>query len=131
MGGFAVNLGVCPITVAEIWGAYYSLFMAWRDGYRQVLLEMDSKAAISLIQQGTDSRHPYAMVVTRVQELLRRDWQVLYCHIYRKANRAADCLADVGHSLLLGACFYLFAPSCLGTILRDDLAGVALPRLTV
>ena len=26
--GFAVNLGICPITVAEIWGAFYALDMA-------------------------------------------------------------------------------------------------------
>ena len=76
-----MNLGVCPITVAEIWGAYY-LFMAWRDGHRRVLLEMDSKAAISIIQRGTDSTHPYAMVVARVQELLQRDWQVFFIIIY-------------------------------------------------
>ena len=32
--GFSVNLGICPITVAEIWGAFYALDMAWRQGHR-------------------------------------------------------------------------------------------------
>ena len=40
--GFAVNLGICPITVAEIWGAFYALDMAWMKGYRKVILELDS-----------------------------------------------------------------------------------------
>lgn len=29
LGGFAVNLGFCPITVVEIWGAFYALDLAW------------------------------------------------------------------------------------------------------
>ena len=28
LGGFAMNLGSCPITIAEIWGAYYALNLA-------------------------------------------------------------------------------------------------------
>ena len=27
--GFAANLGFCPITVMEVWGAYYSFLLAW------------------------------------------------------------------------------------------------------
>ena len=32
--GFIVNLGICPITMAEAWEAYYSHLMAWHEGYR-------------------------------------------------------------------------------------------------
>ena len=32
--GFATNLDFCPITVAEVWGAYYSLLLAWQEGFK-------------------------------------------------------------------------------------------------
>ena len=92
---------------------------------------MDSTAAIELIKKTLDSKHPYAMFIARVQELLSQNWIVHVKHIYREANTAADCLAATSHSVSFGACFYLFSPSCLGSILRDDLAGMALPRLIV
>ena len=64
--GFTANLRICPITIPEIWGAYYSLHMAWQHGHKQVTLELDFSAAVSLIQQGSDQEHLYSMVITRV-----------------------------------------------------------------
>ena len=89
-------------------------------------MELDYIAAIALIQKGTYGKHPYAMVLARVHDLLRRNWQVLIRHMYCNANYAMDCLANVGHSLNLGVCYFLSPTSCLGTILRDDLAGLVL-----
>ena len=66
-------------------------------------------------------------MLAKVRNLLCKDWQVHVRHIYREAKRAMDCLANVGHSLNLGVCFYMSLPSCLGAILRDDVVGVALP----
>ena len=101
--------------------------MVWRDGYRQVILELDSTTAISLIQRG--STYPYLLVVARVQELLHRNWQVLIVCIFQEANRAADALATAGHSLSSGVCYYISCPPWLGLILHDDLAGVSFSRL--
>ena len=112
-----------------MWGAIYSLDLAWRDGHRKVVLEIDSIATISLISVGSENKHPYAMVITRVHDLLCRDWQVRILHVYREANRVADCLANLGHTMNFGICYFLHSPSCLVSILGDDLVGVALPRL--
>ena len=57
-GGFVVNLGVCPFTMAEIWGAFYALEFAWFIGFRKVILEIDSAAALSLIYKDVDIKHP-------------------------------------------------------------------------
>ena len=126
--GFSVNLGICPITVAEIWGAFYALDMAWRQGHRRIVLELDSSSAISLIRKGVDNKHPYALVIAKVQELLKRDWVVHMNHIFKEGNRAADCMAYLGHSQQLGACFYFMPPSCVCSILFKDIVGVSLPR---
>ena len=60
---FVANLGRCPISMAEIWGYFHALNLAWKMGYRKVVLELDSIAAIQLIHNCNDLRHPYACVV--------------------------------------------------------------------
>ena len=56
--GFAANLGTCPITMAEVCGAYYAWELAWNRGLRKVIIEMHSLSAVSLIQGGVDTKHP-------------------------------------------------------------------------
>ena len=84
---------------------------------------------MALVNKPFDGKHPYGSVIARVQEFLRRDWQVVIKHIFRESNRAADHLAAKGHLLILGVCFYLSSPPSFADILRDDLARVAMPRL--
>ena len=47
-------------------------------------------------------------------------------HVYCEANRAAD-----GHDKQLGVIYFCSCPSSLGSILRDDMARVAMPRLVL
>ena len=90
-----------------------------------MILELNSITIVDLIQKGMDKKHPYAMMIARVQNLLQRDWQVHVKHVFREANLIADYLATIGHSLNLGrVCLYLSPPFLLRTILRDDLAGL-------
>ena len=39
----------CPVTFAELWGAFHALSMAWSMGNRKILLELDSSCTITLI----------------------------------------------------------------------------------
>ena len=70
LGGFAANLGVCLISVAEIWDAYYGLLLAWNKGFCKVLLEMESTSAISLMRTDFNSRHPYASMIHHVKRAI-------------------------------------------------------------
>ena len=38
---------------------------------------------ISLIRKGVDKKHPYALVIVKVQELLNSDWLVHMSHIFK------------------------------------------------
>ena len=105
--------------------------MAWQEDYKQAILELDSTTTITLIQKGVDWKHLYGLVVAHIHELFCHDWLVHLCHIYKEANRAANYLVEIGPSLNLGVCFYLSPLSRLGGISQDDLAGVAMPRLTI
>ncbi|CAN1760424.1 Putative ribonuclease H protein At1g65750 [Linum perenne] len=46
---FAMNLGICSITRAEIRGAIEGIRRAWSGGYRKVEVQMDSQAAIAIL----------------------------------------------------------------------------------
>ena len=52
-------------------------------------------------------------------------------HVFREANRLAHALASLGHLHSLGVIFYEIPPVNLGSILCEDLAGVAIPRFVV
>ena len=88
-----------------------------------MVLESDSSNALSLIQKDSTERHPFASVIKRVRELLRRDYMVQISHIFREANRAVDFLANIGHLIQLGVCFYDFAPNGLSGGASSKLLG--------
>ena len=66
LGGFAANLGSCPIAIAEVWDAYYALQLAWMQGHKKVILEVDSTTAVALVNKPIDGKHPYGSVIARV-----------------------------------------------------------------
>ena len=93
LGGFVANLGSCPITIAEIWRAFYALEMAWNRGLTSVILELDSLNVVHLIQSDLDSKHPYGTVIRQVKNPLKHSWLVRIQHTYRESNRAANFMA--------------------------------------
>ena len=60
VAAFCVNLGSCSITAAELWGAYWSLWLGWQLGYRRVILELDSKVCCASHQE-PGSRDPWLL----------------------------------------------------------------------
>ena len=108
LGGFAANVGACPITVAEIWGIYFVLLLAWNKGFCQIMLEVDSSGATDLINKEFNSKHPYVSVINSVQQLLRRNWMVRIQHVFCEANRATNFLTSCGHVIHLSVYYYDF-----------------------
>ncbi|CAN1138923.1 hypothetical protein LINPERPRIM_LOCUS24364 [Linum perenne] len=100
-------LGSCSITRA----AEIGLTRALDLGFRKVILELDSLAAVISIEGPpvVDSRH--GPIVHHIQQLRCRKWQVVVLHCYREANRAADLFAHFGHSRELGTHFPAFISS--------------------
>ena len=50
-------------------------------------------------------------------------------HIYRESNRVADFMASLGHNAQVGIIYFLLPPVGVGSILREDIAGVSMPRV--
>ncbi|CAN1149044.1 Putative ribonuclease H protein At1g65750 [Linum perenne] len=120
LGAFTANLGCCSITRAEMRGAIIGLQLAWELGQRKVVLQVDSRAAIQLLQEEGVPMHNHAMEVYDFCELLERDWEVSIRHTYREGNHAADFLAGIGHGYPLGRSSIPISDPSLGYFLRYD-----------
>lgn len=94
-----------------------------------VQVEMDSKVAYNLIATKCPLDHPCVDLVKEIVELASVGWSISFHFVYREANRSADCLARMGHGV--GECMFDFSciPLSLSAILRDDVVGVAFPRV--
>ncbi|CAN1141919.1 Putative ribonuclease H protein At1g65750 [Linum perenne] len=129
LAAFSANLGRCSITRAELRGIMIGLDVAWEVGIRKVAVQVDSKAAISLINEPGVPCQQHAAEVVAILKLLQPDWEVTIAHIYREGNKAADYLASIGHNLPLGTQSIPVSDCNLGYFLRYDCMGISEPRI--
>ncbi|CAN1816844.1 Putative ribonuclease H protein At1g65750 [Linum perenne] len=104
---FSANIGNCSITRAELSVIIQGLKLAWSIGIRKLLVQSDSRTAITLLHRAAVDNHE---------------------HVYREANCGADYLANFGHSCNFGLHLFSQPDSTLAQWLRYDLVGGALPR---
>ncbi|KAG7557811.1 Reverse transcriptase domain [Arabidopsis suecica] len=128
LGGFALNIGVCSAPLAELWGVYYGLVIAWERGFRRVELEVDSELVVGFIKMGVSDAHPLSFLVRLCHSFIARDWLVRVTHVYREANRLADGLANYAFTLELGFLYLDSCPDVIHDVLLEDVHGTELPR---
>ncbi|CAN1187263.1 hypothetical protein LINPERHAP2_LOCUS38632 [Linum perenne] len=63
---------------------------------REVVLQMDSQTAISILQVVGEVTHQHGVETMAFSKIFCRDWEVMITHIYREANRLTDFLANKG-----------------------------------
>ncbi|CAN1830977.1 Putative ribonuclease H protein At1g65750 [Linum perenne] len=125
---YTVNLGNCSITRAELRGAIEGLKRTWDAGFRRVVLLLDSKAAISLLNGSQGTAHQHGMEVLQFRELLDRDWTIQIKHTYREGNHAADFLASIGYDYPFGSHTISISDCNLGYFIRYDCMGISETR---
>ncbi|CAN1162988.1 Putative ribonuclease H protein At1g65750 [Linum perenne] len=76
--------------------------LAWNCGIRKLRIQSDSKAAVLMLTSPFCGSNHHESLIRQFAELSSREWQISVHHIYRKANFAADYLANLGHSFHLG-----------------------------
>ncbi|CAL1413418.1 unnamed protein product [Linum trigynum] len=130
-GGFVCNLGSCSTILAELWGIYHGLGVAWQQGCRTLILETDSQMALQLIDKRTDPLHPHATLLAAIRRRIAQDWVVKLAHTYREGNRAADWLSK--HSLVYpyGKYELTAPPQRIQHIIGDDCRGTTITRSIV
>ena len=127
-GGFAINIGICSAPLAELWGVYYGLCIAWDRGIRRLELEVDSESVAGFLQTEIHDSHPLSFLVRLCYDFISRDWLVKISHVYRETNYLADGLANYAFSLSFGLHFFEDVPDCVAYVLLEDFQGISRSR---
>ncbi|CAI0546870.1 unnamed protein product [Linum tenue] len=129
MGAFTCNLGKCSITRAELKGAAEGLELAWKLGYRNAELNVDSRTALDIIKNRDHTDHCHGLLAKQFSSLLLREWTVEFNHVYRECNFAADFLATKGHCSPFGTHLFDVSDPNFCYWLYHDSMGISRNRL--
>ncbi|OMO90964.1 reverse transcriptase [Corchorus capsularis] len=126
--GFAAHLGTCSNVAAELHALRLGLTLAWREGFRAVICEVDAKVILDLLNSDNLEVHPLGALLLDVKEMLSWNWQCFCQHTLREGNFCADMLSKMGCDLATDMEFFYSPPSGVVDIFEADRRGVAFPR---
>ncbi|KAK1568870.1 hypothetical protein Q3G72_029974 [Acer saccharum] len=129
LGGFTLNKGMGSVIEVELWGIFEGLKIAWKAGYKKVIVETDSQMAVLLLKDKTPLNHPFFSIIQACKALMEDDWSCHIVHIYRECNKVVDCLAGIGHSLDFGITLFEDPPPQISSALNNDAMGIPSARL--
>ena len=139
--GFSHNLGVCEIKKPELWGTFVmkaelrgiltGLSIAWKKGFRNLIVESDSSASVKKIEDGCKVNCDFCDLIKEIQSLRELPWKVLkIVAVDEKANKAADWMADHCYKLEEGLKKEFSDPPVgIESVLANDQADQRLMRL--
>ncbi|KAK0573533.1 hypothetical protein LWI29_009571 [Acer saccharum] len=110
LGGFAMNKGVGSALEAEMWGILEGIRIAWKAGYKKLIVETDSTVAVHLIKANSAQNHQLFSIAHACRKYMEKDCSCLIRHGYRESNRVADSLAKLGHSMDVGTVMFQKPP---------------------
>lgn len=61
--------------------------------FRKIILEVDSKLVVDWLQVRTGQPNVQLNLIHTCLELLNKDWDLRFCHVYREGKKVADSLA--------------------------------------
>lgn len=128
ISGFCMKIGESSVLMAELWGLFQGLTLAWDVGIKRLLVEVDSLGVTQMISKQVVVPNVFHALIIAIRDLLSRNWQISISHIYREANSAADFMANMAHSAPLGLHVYSNPPVGIYSIMSQDLFGVTQPR---
>ena len=97
LGGFSFHQNACMAEEAELREPVVGLRTAWTMGFQHLVAETDSQQVLDWILRG-EIRNLFSNLVERYREMLKWRWKVELKLIFREANQAANCLAEMGVS---------------------------------
>ena len=59
--------------MAELWGVYYGLVIAWEKGISRLEVEVDSKMVVGFLMTGIEDTHRLSFLVRLCHGFLTRD----------------------------------------------------------
>ena len=68
-----MNIRYCSVIVAELWGVYQELIMAWDHGVRWLLVEVDSQCVVQMLNNLEAITNEYSPLASSIKELIHRN----------------------------------------------------------
>ncbi|KAK2656586.1 hypothetical protein Ddye_009638 [Dipteronia dyeriana] len=99
---------------------FEGLNMAWKSGYRKVIVESNSLTTIQLLTKDINSNHRLLNLVQNYKRMIVDDWICEVVHVYREVNMVADGLAWLGHGMAIGLIVLGDPPLEIKSILKVD-----------
>ena len=96
MKGFARSIGFTTSITAEIQALRDGLLLADQIGVQNLVIELDAKVVMELVQSETTSNAFYSSLLTDCMSLLGRFQHCKVQHVFCEVNRAVGALAKLG-----------------------------------
>jgi ribonuclease HI len=129
--GFSGSCGRASNLVAELSAIWKGLQLAWDLGYKSIIMESDSQAALDLIANTQQNEfHPHATLLSLIRKLTFLPWVISFAHTLREGNECADWLAKFGATNVDSFKIWIAPPPQLDNILFADTSGVNRQRMT-
>lgn len=89
----AYKLDGCTALEANLWGIFHGVSLAWSRGYNNLVIEVDSREAISLLKDCNAENHQWLPAIREILEIGKGIIEIEWTTIGRELNAVADCLA--------------------------------------
>ena len=96
MKSFARSIGFTTSITVEFWALRDGLLLANQIGVQNLVIELDAKVVVELVQSETNSNAFYSSLLAEYRSLLGRFQHCKVQHVFREVNRVADALAKLG-----------------------------------
>jgi ribonuclease HI len=128
--GFSGSCGRATNLLAELSAIWKGLQLAWDLGYRSIIMESDSQAALDLIVDTKQKDfHPHATLLSLIRKLSSLPWVVSFSHTLREGNKCAVWLAKFGATNTDSLKMWTSPPPQLDIIMLADTSGVFRQRI--
>ena len=97
--GYMRHIGISTSIIAEFWALRDGLMFASQLGITHLAVELDAKVVVDLILSIKTPNNSYTSFLNDCRHLLQQFQQTMIRHVFREANRGADCLAKGACSL--------------------------------
>ena len=94
--GYMRHIGIASSVIVELWALKDGLWLASQLGISQILVELDAKIVVDLMQSKKTSINSFSSLLNDCRYLLRQFHQARIRHIFQEANRGVDYLAKGG-----------------------------------
>ncbi|KAL6569273.1 dolichyl-P-Man:Man(7)GlcNAc(2)-PP-dolichol alpha-1,6-mannosyltransferase [Orobanche minor] len=134
VAGFSSNDGKGDVLFAELFGVYHGLALIVNNSISNMVCETDAEEVVQLLRSRDQHHyHAYASLLVKITTLIDVIPQIVFQHVLREGNKAADALAKLGRRSSLGThAFHWYFTSALPRSLLAAyplfVLGVALDR---